>query len=202
MRCRVQPHIPRACGRRDILDDPVTVGAVLMNHGQRTVGVRCEHIASSGIVACAVHTHPDRQCRDGFSGLIIRDRQNTAPATAEQAMMRGVDRHGDRLFARSSGPSPGHRCRLRVDLDDLADIGQIGIDLAIARRNAIFRLAAEVDVRDPLPRNGIDNRRGMRVTIEREHAIRNRIVNDGVGIFGCRNSASSLNVLASNMTTD
>ena len=47
-------------------------------------------------------------------------------------MMRGVDRHRNRLLARGGRPAPRHGRRLRVDFDDLAGVGEVAVDLAVA----------------------------------------------------------------------
>src|SRR5581483_7889377 len=57
---------------------------------------------------------------------------------------------------------------------------------------AVFWLAAQWNIRDELSRYGIDDRRRVRVAIEREHAIRRRVKNDRVRIFGSRNPSQRL----------
>ena len=124
--------------------------------------------------------------------LIVRHRHHAAAASAEQPMMSGVDRHRDRLLARGGGPSPRDRCGLRVDLDHLARVGEIRVHLAVAGRDAVFGFAAERNVRDQRAGLRIDDRRGVRVAIEREHAVRRAVVDDRVGVFGGRNPAEHL----------
>ena len=103
-----------------------------MNYGERTVGVRGEGVARGRVVPGAVDALPNWDGGDHFAGLIVGDRHQAAAASAEQAVVGGVNSHGDRLPARGGGPAPQHSSVLGVDLDHLAGVGEIGVDLAVA----------------------------------------------------------------------
>ena len=53
-----------------------------------------------------------------------------------------------------------------------------------------------------VPARGVDHRGGVRVAVQREHAVGRAVVNDGVGVLGGRDPAEHLKVFRSNMTTD
>ena len=113
---------------------------------------------ANALPEAASYPAPSTPCRwdrrDYFAGLIVGDRHHAAAASAEQPMMRGVDGHGDRLLAWGGGPAPGYGRRLRVDLNHLAGVGEIRIHLAVAGGSAVFRFAAERNVRDQRPAFG------------------------------------------------
>ena len=99
---------------------------------------------------------------------------HAAPTTAEQSLMRDIDRHRHGVLARRGRPTSSHAQRLGVDLDDLAGVREVDVHLSVAGRHAVLRLAAQIDVRHELSRDGIDDRRRVRVAVEREHTIRRR----------------------------
>ena len=191
MRRRIEPHVARALLRLHGPDDVIRVGRVLMDDGQRTVGVGRERIGRRRIVRGAVDALTDRQRRDDRSGLIVRHRHHAAAAAAEQTMVCGVDRHRHRVRARRRRPPPRHRQRLRVDLDDLRGVSEVRVDLAVDRRRAVLGLPAERDVGHELP-CGIDHRRRVRIAVEGEYAIGRRVVDDRVGILRRRDAAERL----------
>ena len=69
----------------------------------------------------AVDSAADRDRRHHLAGLIVGDCHHAAAASTEQAVMGGVDGHGDRLLARGGRPAPRHGCRLRPDVRSGAD---------------------------------------------------------------------------------
>ena len=132
----------------------------------------------------AVDAGPDRHRRDDLPRPVVRDGHHAAPTSAEQSLMRHVDRHRHGILARRGRPASGHTQRLRIDLDDFAGVREVRVHLAVAGGDAVLRLAAQVDVRHQLSGRRIDDRRRVRVAVECEHAIRRRVVDDRVGILG------------------
>jgi len=65
--------------------------------------------------APAVDAGADRNRRDQLARLIVGDRHYAAPASAEQAMVCGIDGHRNWLLARGRRPTPHHNSRLRVN---------------------------------------------------------------------------------------
>ena len=135
-------------GVSTVCDDAVGIGRILMDHCQGAVRIGGEDIGRGGLIAGTIHAHADGKRGDDLPVLIVGDGEDSAAASAEEAMMRGINRHGDRLAAGSGGPAAGDFESLAVDLDDFAGVGEIGVDFAVARRGAVFGFAAEVEIRD------------------------------------------------------
>ena len=115
---------PAVCQR---LDDVILVRRVLVNDRQRSVGVGSERVARSRIDT----RRRRRPCRflrwRQLSRLIVGNRHHSAPASAKQAVMRRVDRHGDRLLARRRRPAALDGRGFRVDLHHF---GMVSVRLA------------------------------------------------------------------------
>ena len=95
----IEPHVTRALRRLDGFGDVILIGRILMDYGHGAIGIRGESVRGGGIVARAVNAGADGECRDDFAGLIIGNRHHTAAASAEEAMVRGIERHRNGLFA-------------------------------------------------------------------------------------------------------
>src|SRR5262245_37267928 len=98
---RVEPHVARSSGGLERLRDRVVIWRILMDDGQRPIGIRRERITRSCVVSGAVHTRADWRGGDDLTSLVIRDGQEAAPATAEESMVSRVDCHRHGLLARS-----------------------------------------------------------------------------------------------------
>src|SRR2546425_5451824 len=70
----------------------------------------------------------------------------------------------------------------RVDLRHRAPVLEIDVQLAVTGRDGELGCRAEIDRTDLLARGGVDHRRVPRVSIEGEHTLRDRVVQDGVGV--------------------
>src|ERR1019366_7691113 len=110
----VEPHVARPLWRLYVLDDAILVRRVLMNYGERAVRIGGKRVARGRI-----ETSADRDRGHHLARLIVGYRHHAAAASAEQAVVGGVDSHGDRLLARGGGPPPRHTRCLRVDLNHL-----------------------------------------------------------------------------------
>src|SRR5471030_3398970 len=126
----VEPHVSRSLRRLYAFGDVVLIWRVLMNHRERAVGIRGKRGAGGGIEASPVYASADRNRGHDFPGLVVGHSHHTAATSAEQAVMGGVDRHGDRLLARGGGPTSCDGRRLRIDLNHLTRVGEIRIHLA------------------------------------------------------------------------
>src|ERR1035438_2130855 len=81
---------------------------------------------------------PNRRTKDG--------KDHTYWSLVE--MIRRIDGHGDGRLAGSRRPAPRYFRALCIDLHHFVGVRQIRVHLAISRRDAIFRLAAKIDIRN------------------------------------------------------
>ena len=138
-----------------------------MDDRERPVGVGRVRIAQIRIVSSAVDPLPDRNGRDQGSIPVVRNGHHSTPASAEQSLTTGVDRHRNRILARSRRPSfPGRDELFRVDLHDLTAVDEIDVDHPVSRGLAVLRLSAERDGCDRDSPTWIDHGGGVGVAVE------------------------------------
>src|SRR6266699_6015092 len=101
--------------------------------------------------------------------------------------MNAIDRETARLFARSKGPVRQDRERLRIEDRDLTLVLDVRVDLA-AIADCRLRRAAESYGTDDRAIRGVDRGRVGAAAVEREDALRSRIVENRIRI-----SARNLN---------
>ena len=64
---RIEAHIARELRCLDVSDHVILIRSILVDYGQRAVGIGGKHVTSSRIVARAVHARSDGQGRDDFA---------------------------------------------------------------------------------------------------------------------------------------
>src|SRR6266550_7142487 len=95
--------------------------------------------------------------------------------------MNAIDRESARLFARSEGPAREDREGFRIEDRDLTLVLDVRVDLA-AIADCRLRRAAESYGADYRAIRGVDRRRVGSAAVEREDALRPRIVENRIRI--------------------
>src|ERR1051325_3095054 len=116
-----------------------------MYYRQAAISVRRERIARRGIITGAIYTLANWDSCDHFPGLVIGDGHHTTAASAKQAVVSRVDRHGNRVLTANCRPPPPSGGGLSVDLADFGRIGEVSVKFAVSGCRTIFGLSAELD---------------------------------------------------------
>src|SRR6185437_12457501 len=102
--------------------------------------------------------------------------------------MLRVNGQSARMLARSYWPAMRDLHRMRFDLHYLARAFKVRINVALTIGDREFRRATEINMTDHFPGFGVDNRRALRITVHRKHALGSRIVHLAIRV-GIRRGA-------------
>ncbi len=109
----------------------------------------------------------DRRGRDHLHRGDVGHRHHLVAADREELLVLDVDGQAGRTFARRQRSAPGHVRLGRIDLDDLARVFEIDVELAGAIHRAELRLAAQREGLRHLVGLGIDGRGIVGPAVER-----------------------------------
>ena len=147
-----------------------------MRDGHRAVAAGAEGKLSFGIELRRVHALPDGHAGHYFAVRAIHHHHHLVAATQEQPLVRAVERHARRFFARCDRPRVHHFMFRGIDRHDFALVFEVVID-PLGRRvgHGKLWLAGQRDGGHHLTRLGVEHRRRLSPPIERVNFLLTRL---------------------------
>src|SRR5438876_4201968 len=179
----VKPHGFGAELGLDRLDLAEFVRRVLVEHVDHAIAGRGENHAGVRVISGGVHTTRYRKRLDNLAAVGVHRHQHLGLAAgAEYPPVPDVDCQRRGLARGSNRPSRLDRERAGIQGYDLAFTFHIDIKSSLAVGNRKFRFPAQLDSPHDLAALGINHRRAFGVSVHDEYTLRDRIVDDAIGV--------------------